>query len=332
MVYTKKMASALLPALILILLLSHPHLSASGAQKGLLLWFNTVLPTLFPFMLFSRLLAERGGVRLLLAPFQPLLNRLGMSVYSGYALLTGLLCGYPMGMKTAADFNQKNFLSSNEKRLLTAVSGSPSPMFIAGYIVPRLHPSVPVSYLVAALYLPLLLMALLIGIYNKIRLFPPTVPAQTAEKLHPHTPFPPTPDPSSFSFTSFDDILMDCLELQVRIGGNIMLYSILASFEDAFFSGSLRLFLIGSAEMTTGIEQLSRSGFLGIPLQSASMAACAAFGGLSGIAQTRSVLKDREKNAGLFIRHYVLWKLVHASFSFILFIWLLRQMPPLGLQ
>ena len=65
MPYIKKIVSALFPALILSLLLSHPRLSADGAQKGLLLWFNTVFPTLFPFMLFSKLLAEHGGVRLL---------------------------------------------------------------------------------------------------------------------------------------------------------------------------------------------------------------------------------------------------------------------------
>ena len=43
MPYIKKILSALFPALILSLLLSHPRLSADGAQKGLLLWFNTVI-------------------------------------------------------------------------------------------------------------------------------------------------------------------------------------------------------------------------------------------------------------------------------------------------
>ena len=41
----------------------------------------------------------------------------------------------------------------------------------------------------------------------------------------------------------------------------------------------------------------------------------AAFGGCSGIFQTKSVLK----NAGLSIRHYMLWKLMHSGLSCILF-------------
>ena len=204
MPYIKKILSALFPALILSLLLSHPRLSADGAQKGLLLWFNTVFPTLFPFMLFSKLLAEHGGVRLLLAPFHPVLKHLGMSAYSGYALLAGLLCGYPMGMKTAADFNRKSLLSAHEKRLLTAISASPSPMFIAGYAAPRLNPAVPSNYLVLALYTPLLLVGSLLCIYNKVTSFSlqnrffrkkPALSSPPAQNPHP-SPFPLPSTPS----------------------------------------------------------------------------------------------------------------------------------------
>ena len=108
-----------------------------------------------------------------------------------------------------------------------------------------------------------------------------------------------------------------------------MLYSILAAFADAFCSGTLRLFLIGTAEMTTGIDAIARSGAIfSIPVQSGAMAACAAFGGLSGIAQTNSVIrdsrKDREKNAGLSIRHYIFWKALHSLLSCVFF-WILLK-------
>ena len=217
MPYIKKILSALFPALILALLLSHPRLSADGAQKGLLLWFNTVFPTLFPFMLFSKLLAEHGGVRLLLAPFHPVLKHLGMSVYSGYALLAGLLCGYPMGMKTAADFNRKSLLSAHEKRLLTAISASPSPMFIAGYAAPRLNPAVPSNYLVLALYTPLLLVGSLLCIYNKVTSF--SLQNRFFSKETGSVKPARTKSTSVSVPASFDTILMDCIELQVRIGG-----------------------------------------------------------------------------------------------------------------
>lgn len=204
-------------------------------------------------------------------------------------------------------------------------------MFIAGYAAPRLNPAVPPNYLVLALYTPLLLVGSLLCIYNKVTSF--TLQNRFFSKQTGSVKPARTKSTSVSVPASFDTILMDCIELQVRIGGLIMLYSILAAFADAFCSGTLRLVLIGTAEMTTGIDAIARSGAIfSIPVQSGAMAACAAFGGLSGIAQTNSVIrdsrKDREKNAGLSIRHYVLWKLVHASLSFVLFILLLRRMPP----
>lgn len=129
---------------------------------------------------------------------------------------------------------------------------------------------------------------------------------------------------------SFDTILMDCIELQVRIGGLIMLYSILAPLPTASVPAA-RLFLIGTAEDNR--HRCDRPFWCHIqyPGSIRRDGGMCCVRRLSGIAQTNSVIrdsrKDREKNAGLSIRHYVLWKLVHASLSFVLFILLLRRMP-----
>ena len=48
----------------------------------------------------------------------------------------------------------------------------------------------------------------------------------------------------------------------------------------------------------------------------ACIVGAAAFGGLSGAAQTRTVIK----NAGLSIRHYMAWKWVHLALSSLIFI------------
>ena len=52
----KKSILPILPILTLILLLTHPALSFTGAKNGLLLWWSVVLPTLLPFMLCSTVL------------------------------------------------------------------------------------------------------------------------------------------------------------------------------------------------------------------------------------------------------------------------------------
>ena len=51
--------------LIFIFMLLSPQEVFDGAADGLLLWFQIIIPTLFPFMLISNLLIESGGIRLI---------------------------------------------------------------------------------------------------------------------------------------------------------------------------------------------------------------------------------------------------------------------------
>lgn len=100
-----KIIFRILLTLSFLLLLCFPALSLEGARKGLLLWYNTVLPTLLPFMICMNLMVSFGAVNLLAAPFYPVLHRLlGLSRAGSFILLSGMLCGYPMGAKTAAIF------------------------------------------------------------------------------------------------------------------------------------------------------------------------------------------------------------------------------------
>ncbi|MEF9938834.1 MAG: nucleoside recognition protein [Clostridium sp.] len=301
------MKKSILPVLLIIVLfflLLFPSLSFEGAKTGLLLWFNIVFPTLFPFMLCSGLLVAHGGAALLIRPFAPLLKRFHLSKNGGYTWLCGLLCGYPMGAKTTADFIKNDELSPMEGRRLLAMSGCPSPMFLTGYIRNYIPGDVPLIYMVVALYLPILCIA---GISSYLY----KMPADTGSH-HLSGDAVRTPD-------SFDEILMNSLEIMVKIGGYIMIFSILGVFINHFFPDcfSLKPILLGFIEMTTGIQSISRS--MSGRSAVAAMMASAAFGGLSGVFQTNTVIK----NAGLSIRHYVFWKLFHAALTGIIIIILL---------
>lgn len=123
------------------LLLCCPSLALKGAESGLLLWFHTVLPTLLPFMLCSSAIVAFGAVPAITRPLAPLFSRLSLSENGSYALMAGILCGYPMGPKTAADFLAAEEISTEEARYLLAVSAWPSPMFLAGYLAALLPAS-----------------------------------------------------------------------------------------------------------------------------------------------------------------------------------------------
>ena len=52
----------LFSVLCFFLLLTFPKLSIEGARDGLLLWFQTIVPTQFPFLICSGLVTSMGGI------------------------------------------------------------------------------------------------------------------------------------------------------------------------------------------------------------------------------------------------------------------------------
>ena len=99
-----------IPILILFFsMLSFPQTVFTGASYGLVLWFRHVLPTLLPYMILINVLictpALHWICRITSTFLCPLL---GTSYYGTFAVLTGFLCGYPMGAKTTSDLLNVN--------------------------------------------------------------------------------------------------------------------------------------------------------------------------------------------------------------------------------
>lgn len=126
------------PAFILLffLLLFFPEQAIQGASDGLLLWFHTVLPTLAPAMICTRMLLLTGGDRLLIKPLRPLFCRFfALSDTGAFILLSGMICGYPLGPALCAQALEKNRITRKEAAYLLAFCSFPSPMILS-----RLHP------------------------------------------------------------------------------------------------------------------------------------------------------------------------------------------------
>lgn len=319
---THKKIFRFLLTLSFLLLLCFPALSLEGARKGLLLWYQTVLPTLLPFMICMNLMVSFGAVNLLSAPFYPIARRIfHLSRAGSFVFLSGILCGYPMGAKNCSDFLDNQALSLPEARCLYAVSSFPSPMFMAGYMMNMARsgqPPIlffPLWKMLAAVYLPALPLYFIAAGYYR---FHPRRSLKT-----PQNPAPtPSPSPSLPPALSLDEALLSSIEVMVKIGGYIMLFSILAAFIRRLpLLGTLpSALLISIAEMTTGIEHASRT-FPGLS-KALLITFSGAFGGLSGAFQVRSVTK----NAGLSIRHYLFWKTIHGILTVILLTFLTARL------
>lgn len=265
-----------------------------------------------PSALYDLLRHDRGPKRrsLLTKPLFPFLSRfMGLSQPGSFVFITGLLCGYPMGARMDSRFLEEGRIELNEARTLLAVSNHPSPMFILGYICVQAASlfsssnACPPWIFLTALYLPILPVSFLAKKCYHLNQEASLCRQDNYKSEHTHV--------------SFDTHLMDCLETMEKIGLYIMIFSILALYlsalPDSLLPLTLRCALLGAVEITTGIRAISGSvpGFAGALL----ITAAGAFGGISGIFQTKSVLKS----AGLSIRHYILWKFFHSVLSCVAF-------------
>ena len=122
--------------LCFFVMLLFPSEVFEGAKSGLLLWFLTVLPTLFPFLLISRLLLDSCACSLLNNLLAPVISRLfGISAQGSFAFIVGFLCGYPMGAKITADLFHARQISKAEASYLLSFCNNTSPAFLIHYIV-----------------------------------------------------------------------------------------------------------------------------------------------------------------------------------------------------
>ena len=118
---------------ICLLVFSSSNLTA--AKKGLNLWANSVVPSLFPFFVATELLSRTEVPyflgKLLGRIMRPLFN---VSGEGSFALIMGLISGYPVGAKIATNFRQNNICSKEECERILSFTNNSGPLFIVGTV------------------------------------------------------------------------------------------------------------------------------------------------------------------------------------------------------
>lgn len=123
----------LLGAGCILLLLFHAESAVRAVREGLALCHNTVIPSLFPFMVASEILVGSGGAaavgKRLARPTRLLL---GMPGAAACPVVLGALCGFPTGARTAAALYDAGALSAKQcTRLLTFINNPSSAYMIS---------------------------------------------------------------------------------------------------------------------------------------------------------------------------------------------------------
>ena len=162
----KFMFSLLILFFIASMIISPAKYIAQGLN-GISAWALNVLPSVLPFMFFTKALSSLGQIEKLTRPFQRVSKTLfNTPPISFYTFFMAILSGYPVGSKMIADLYIQGKISKDEAYRMSAFCSTSGPMFIIGAVGVGMFKSSLVGYI---LFISHSLSAFLNGlIYRKL--------------------------------------------------------------------------------------------------------------------------------------------------------------------
>lgn len=325
--YVFKLKQLIFPLILItfiICLIIFSNSNLSSAKNGLVLWANSVVPVLFPFFVATELLSHTNFTyylgKVLNRFMKPLFNVRGEG---SFAFIMGIISGYPIGAKIAANFRENNICSKEECERLLSFTNNSGPLFIIGTVGISMFGNSTIGFLLLITHL---LASLTVGIIFR---FWKRNSKCTSLKSNSYVN-----SKDNISLSNLGGIIGNSISSSINtillIGGFVVLFSVIISiletsqlldFSSNFIKPLLALFHI-PAEFETGIV----SGFLeltnglniicNIPCKKLSINIIIAsfllgLGGISILLQVWSTIAKTD----LSIKPYILGKLLHACFS-----------------
>ena len=258
------LAAPPLLAVFALLLWKNQALSA-GIREGLILAGHTVLPALFPFSVLSSyavaIFSPSSGRRRLLPP-------------ATVPFCIGLLCGFPLGAKTACDGVRLGLWSQREAEKMLCFCNNTGVAFLIAGVGGTLRGNVNEGLL---LFCVQAFVALLTGLL---------VTLCHRKEAEPVPPFLP-----SFVLPRFTDALRDAVSAGLTVTGYIVFFSGILTVIRTFLSVRLFPFVAAIMEVGTACHALAE-GDGGLPLTSLAVI----FSGLSVHLQTASFAAESKIN------------------------------------
>lgn len=264
-----------------------------AAKNGLTLWFNQLIPSLFPFLVLTAILTAVVNYDGLVIKNSKI--KKSRPIIFGVWLL-GHFCGYPIGAKITADLYRRGKLCLQEANYLVMCANQASPAFLYFFVIDHILKQTSNKMMILAiLYFASILNSIFAyGIYLKCSSTQAMPLSIMEEKKSP--------------LQLLDDAIYDAFSTLIRIGGYMILFSILQQFILAYFPFPqiINVFLAASAEITTGLELL-RQTITAPHLLLFIVLIYTAFGGFCTFAQIKGMLAG----TSLSIKPYIIGKCLY---------------------
>ncbi|MCI8342047.1 MAG: hypothetical protein HFE62_02365 [Firmicutes bacterium] len=127
---------------------THPSSFISSVSKSLVLWYNSVLPTLFPFAMGTYILTEAGFAEYIGEKLNSIVRLIfNVNGRAAFPLFMGLLAGYPTGAKITSDLFEKRLISKGEAQCILSFCNNAGPIFITATVGASLMNSLHTGYI-----------------------------------------------------------------------------------------------------------------------------------------------------------------------------------------
>ena len=133
----------------------------SSVKESVNICFVSVLPSLFPFILFTELILKNNLTDTIVIFFGNIFSKIFKIKKSATpAIIIGFLCGFPMGAKTVNKLYEENKISYNEAQFLLLFVNNCNPAFIISTIGIAFFLNIKIGIL---LYISHIISAIIIG-------------------------------------------------------------------------------------------------------------------------------------------------------------------------
>lgn len=277
-------------------ILRAPASACSYGALALKLWFEKMIPSLFPFMVLSGLIVRLNLGKAIALPAYPLLGRLyRISKTMCTTLLTGFLFGFPLGAKTIAEQYSLGQLSKQQAQYLLSFCNNIGPVYLLSFALPLLGLSGDAGnhLLRTAVILTFFGIPLLYGLALRHTVYRSMASPAGQRNV-----------PGALSLIpALDASVTSACAAITRLGGYMVFFMVCnLLFEKTPFAA----FLAPVLEITSGLT-LAKSA-----LSPALFMTMLTFGGLSCFAQTYTCIRDTDLSFG----NYCLHKLLQSATAF----------------
>lgn len=293
--------------LIIVTALASPADYIAETLGAFILYAKNVLPALFPFIFFNKMLTMIGSANELSVLLKKPLSKIYHAPpSSGYVMIMSIFCGYPIGSKLTRDLYDGGIITREQTFIVSTLSSICGPIFVIGTVSNMLGNS-KYGYII---YFSHLLSAFINGLIYR----PKTKPNDTEQT----TSQPNTDDILSKS-------MLDSIISILTVGGYIAIMSffitllnkigitklVVTLFEFAGVKAEVTTSIwYGLFEMTRGIANLAKCNLT--PIFSVSFATfLVTFGGICIALQSLNYINK----CGIKVSKFLLSKLTHATIA-----------------